>query len=160
MKKKLVIILISFSLLTLLSAQTNYSLEFDGSGDHVFTSIFNDSLMVNNEITVTAWALIDDDNDTQVHRPIIDINSDFYFGIGYSQTLEAYFPEIGIVLPDGGFNYHILNSEEPLEFGQWVHLSMTLTGTELKFYVNAELRQIQAIDLGEFVSTDSLTIGG
>ncbi len=160
MKKKLVIILISFTFLTLLSAQTNYSLEFGGDGEHVVTSIFNDSIMVNNEITVTSWALIDDDFDTQEHRPIIDINSDLYFGIGYSQTLEAYFPEIGIVLPDGGFNYHILNSEEPLEFGQWVHLSMTLTGTELKFYVNAELRQTQAINLGEFVSTDSLTIGG
>ena len=125
MKKKLVIILISFSLLTLLSAQTNYSLEFAGDGEHVFPSIFNDSLMVNNDITVTAWALIDDDNDTQVHRPIIDINSDFYFGIGYSQTLEAYLPEIGIVLADSEFDYFILDSQEPLEFGQWVHLSMT-----------------------------------
>jgi len=160
MKKKLVTILISFSFLTLLSGQTNYSLEFDGSGDHVVTSIFSDSLIVNNRITVSAWVLIDDDDDTQEHRPIIGIHPDIYFGIGYSPTLDAYLPEIGIALPDNGFEFYMLDSEDPLEFDQWVHLSMTLADTELSFYVNAELRQTVAIELGALVSTDSLSIGG
>ena len=160
MKKKLLIILISFSFLTLLSGQTNYSLEFDGSGDHVVTSIFSDSLIVNNRITVAAWALIDDDFDTQDHRTIITINQDLFFGIGYSPTLDAYLPEIGIALPDNGFEFYMLDSEDPLEFDQWVHLSMTLADTEMSFYVNAELRQTVAIELGALVSTDSLSIGG
>jgi len=156
MKRKIIFTLF-IVILSVMGYTQNYSLQFDGIDDYVNTQIISSEIIENNEISLSAWVYLTD-NDSEFGRTILSnfypSNTTIWFGIGGNSAdmIDMYNkPVIGYVAESELLVYMPLDSYT-IAYCTWTHIAVTLTTTSINWYINGEYKETVNIDIGSFSS--------
>ncbi len=137
--KSLVIII--FSIYSMLLALPNYSLDFDGENDWAGGSA-NSSLDVSgsNRLTLSAWVKVNDFSNPQMIFVYGDVGIGNQYSLSTTTEGLLYFVTAGANGSPGSFEDGTNNTSiTPLNVDQWHHVAVSYDGDDVKIYLDGTL---------------------
>ena len=103
---------------TVVAAFNSYSLEFDGTNDHLSTSLVTNTYNLKNGFTASLWVKLDDNSTTQdFFGRYGNSTGRFYFGITGSKVRAAI-----------GTSFNTSTLSHGMSTGTWYHVAYTFSG--------------------------------
>ena len=136
------------------SANGEYSLQFDGNDNRVI--IESSPLLTGlDNITIEAWVKLDELGNN--YRYVVYKNSQY--GIKLNPSGSAYKPG-GYIYLDGNWQSVTVDWADRIrETGIWYHLAMTYDGSEMKFYLNGDLKKTKSASGSILEINNKLSLG-